>query len=46
VDVPPLQSEVFSMLIKVNQFNIGIVEDPKMAIIGDYWDEQTMERIT
>jgi hypothetical protein len=37
---------VFFALIKVNKFNIGIVENPKMAIIGDHWDEQTIERIT
>ena len=32
--------------IKVNKFNIGTNENPKMASIGDYWDEQTVERIT
>jgi hypothetical protein len=42
----PLESEAFTTLIKVKKFNIGIVENPKMANIGDYWDEQTMENIT
>ena len=30
----------------MKKFNIGIVENPKMASIGDYWDEKTVERIT
>jgi hypothetical protein len=30
----------------VKKFNIGIVENPKMANIGDYWDEQIVEIIT
>jgi hypothetical protein len=32
--------------IKVKKFNIGTVEIAKMANIGDYWDEKTVERIT
>jgi hypothetical protein len=45
VEGPPLESEVIVVPIKVNNFNIGIVENPKMAIIGDYWDEKTIEII-
>jgi hypothetical protein len=30
----------------MNKVNIGIVENPKIAIMGDYWDNQTVERIT
>jgi hypothetical protein len=30
----------------VNKVNIGTIENPKMASIGDYWDEQTVEIIT
>jgi hypothetical protein len=30
----------------VNKVNIGTVENPKMASIGDYWDEKTVESIT
>jgi hypothetical protein len=26
--------------------NIGIEENPKIVSIGDYWDNQTVERIT
>jgi hypothetical protein len=33
----PLESEVIFTSIKVNKVNIGIVENPKMGSIGDYW---------
>jgi hypothetical protein len=46
VEGPPLELEVFSASIKVRKVRIGIVENPKMANIGDYWEEQTMEIIT
>jgi len=39
----PLESELFVVPIKVKKFNIGIVENPKMTIIGDYWDEKTVD---
>jgi hypothetical protein len=46
VEGPPLESEVFVVPIKVKKVNIGTTENPKMASIGDYWDEQTVESIT
>jgi hypothetical protein len=46
VEGPSLASEVFSTLIKVKKVNIGTNDNPKMSNIGDYWDEQTIERIT
>jgi hypothetical protein len=45
VEGPPLESEVSFAPIKVKKVNIGTVENPKMASIGDYWDKQTIERI-
>jgi hypothetical protein len=36
VEVPTIKSEVISMPIKVKKVNVGIVEQPKMASIGDY----------
>jgi hypothetical protein len=42
---PPLESKLISTPIKVKKVNIGIVENPKMANIGDYWDEKTVESI-
>jgi hypothetical protein len=46
VEGPPIESKVIVVLIKVKKVNIGISENPKMANIGDYWDEQTVESIT
>jgi len=41
-----LESESFCTPIKVKKVNIGTTENPKLASIGDYWDQQTVERIT
>jgi hypothetical protein len=46
VEGPSLESEAFSTPLKVKKVNIGTEENPKMASIGDYWDEKTLERIT
>jgi hypothetical protein len=46
VEGPPLELEVFAVPIKVKKVNIGTTENPKMAIIGDYWDKKTIESIT
>jgi hypothetical protein len=46
VEGPPIESKVISALIRVNKVNIGTTEHPKIASIGDYWDEKTMESIT
>jgi hypothetical protein len=45
VEGPSLELEFFSLQIKVNKVNIGTTNNPKMASIGDYLDEQTVERI-
>jgi CTP:phosphocholine cytidylyltransferase-like protein len=29
----------------VKKVNIGTTDNPKMESIGDYWDEQTVEKI-
>jgi hypothetical protein len=46
VEGPSLESEVFTAPIKVKKVNIGKNNNPKMESIGEYWDEQTIERIT
>jgi hypothetical protein len=43
---PPIESEVIYVPIKVNKVNIRTTEHPKMANIGDYWDEPIVESIT
>ena len=45
VEGSSLESKVFFSPIKVNKFNIGTNETPKMESIGDYWDEQIVEII-
>jgi hypothetical protein len=45
VEGPSLALKVFSMPIKVKKVNIETNDNPKMASIGDYWDEQIVERI-
>jgi hypothetical protein len=42
---PPLELEVIVAPIKVKRFNIGTVENPKMASIGGYLDEKIVESI-
>jgi hypothetical protein len=46
VEGPPIESEVISVPIKVKKVNIGTNEQPKIANIGDYWDEKMVESIT
>jgi hypothetical protein len=46
VEGPSLESKLFSTPIKVKKVNIGTIDNPKMASVGDYWDEQTIEIIT
>ena len=35
-----------TQLLKIKKVNIGTEENPKFANIGDYWDEETMVKIT
>jgi hypothetical protein len=37
VEGPSQELKVFVAPIKVNKFNIGTNENPKMVSIGDYW---------
>jgi hypothetical protein len=46
VEVPPIESELFFVPIKIKKVKIGTIENPKMASIGDYWDEKIVENIT
>jgi hypothetical protein len=32
----------YGFLIKIKKHNIGTEEAPKLAIIGDYWDKDTV----
>ena len=46
VEFLSLELEVFPAQIKVKKVNIGKNDNPKMASIGDYWDEKIVEKIT
>jgi hypothetical protein len=46
VEGPSLESDIFVAPIKVKKVNFGTTDNPKMASIGDYWDEQIVETIT
>ena len=35
-----------SQLLKIRKVNIGSKENPKFANVADYWDEETMAKIT
>jgi hypothetical protein len=46
VELSQLHSEEFVAPLKIKKVNIGTEENPKIASIGDYCDNQTMQRIT
>jgi len=33
------------MPLKTKQVNIGMEEEPKYAMLGDYWDNSTVEKV-
>ena len=41
-----ISSDKFLSPLKVKKVNIGSPEKPKFANIGDYWDDETAEKIT
>jgi hypothetical protein len=46
VEGPKMDSEYYAAPLNIKKVNIGTADNPKMASIGDYWDHQTVERIT
>ena len=41
-----MSTESMSQPLKIRKVNIGLEENPKIANIGDYWDKETMAKIT
>ena len=41
-----ISSEKFIKLLKIKKVMIGSEDNPKFANIGDYWDEETVAKIT
>jgi hypothetical protein len=42
VEGTKLYSKYYAAPLKIKKVNIGTVDNPKMASIGDYWDNQTI----
>ena len=40
-----IYSDQFMNPLKVKKVNIGSPKNPKFAIIGDYWDDETLGKI-
>ena len=45
VTSPNVPMDPMNRPLKIKKVNIGIEENPKFANVGDYWDEETMEKI-
>ena len=45
VAAPDIPIDPMNQLLNIRKFNIGTKENPKFASVGDYWDEETMEKI-
>ena len=43
---PDMPTNKVNQRLKIQKVNIGTEEEPKFANIGDYWDEETMVKIT
>ena len=41
-----ISSDQFLKPLKIKKVNIGSLENPKFANIGDYWDEEMAAKIT
>ena len=46
VAAPDIPTDLMSQLLRIQKVNIGSVENPKFSNGGDYWDEETMAKIT
>jgi hypothetical protein len=45
IEGPELVSTTYTQPIKTNQVNIGTMKNPKFAHIGDYWNDETIEKV-
>ena len=43
---PVVKAPKVTQPLKIRQVNIGLEEMPKYATIGDYWDEETVSKVT
>ena len=40
-----ISTDPMNQPLKIRKFNIGAEDNPKFSSVGDYWDEETMEKI-
>ena len=45
VAAPSLQTVDITKHLKLREVNIGMAEQPKLAKIGDYWDDDTVSKV-
>ena len=46
VATPDILIDPMNQPLNIRKVNIGMEENPKLVSVGDYWDEETMEKIT
>ena len=46
VAAPDVPTDPMSQSLNIRKVNIGTKENPKFASVGEYWDEETMAKIT
>jgi hypothetical protein len=46
IEGPEIELPVVGQPIKIKKVSIGIEQEPKLANIGDYWDDATINKIT
>jgi hypothetical protein len=46
VEGPELKTDVYVKPLRVCKVNIGMTKNPKFVNIGDYWNNETVEKIT
>jgi hypothetical protein len=45
VEGPELESVAYAQPLRTRKVNIGTKENPKFVQIGDYWNDETVEKI-
>jgi hypothetical protein len=45
VEGPKIEFVVYAKPLRMHKVNIGTEEKPKFTNIGDYWNEETIEKI-
>ena len=46
VKTPDIPTDPMNQPLKIGKVNIGMEENPNSVNVGDYWDEETMAKIT